>query len=147
MKSGILRATKLATLLKVTPKTIHNWCVATPRRKTPLPHWRTLGGHLRFDPRAVLSWARIVGQPIPDALLAICGEPPAPAPAPPAPCGLCGLGGMPRFYAAQLLCAQVAVTIGEVSLGLAELREAMRPQRRPGHLEAPAAAAPVARAA
>lgn len=63
-------ASQLAAICDVDLKTIHNWCERGDEGEPPsLEHFRTPGGHLRFEHGAVLRFLSRWGYPIPDVLL------------------------------------------------------------------------------
>jgi len=63
-------ASQLAAICDVDLKTIHNWCERGDDTELPsLEHFRTKGGHLRFEHGAVLRFLSRWGYPIPDPLL------------------------------------------------------------------------------
>lgn len=63
-------ASQLASICDVDLKTIHNWCERGDDSEPPsLEHYRTPGGHLRFEHGAVLRFLSRWGYPIPDPLL------------------------------------------------------------------------------
>ncbi|MBL8601880.1 MAG: helix-turn-helix domain-containing protein [Myxococcales bacterium] len=62
-------ASELAAICDVDLKTIHNWCDRREGDAAVLEHFRTAGGHLRFEHGAVLRFLTRWGYPIPDQLL------------------------------------------------------------------------------
>lgn len=62
-------ASELAAICDVDLKTIHNWCDRREGDVAVLEHFRTTGGHLRFEHGAVLRFLTRWGYPIPDRLL------------------------------------------------------------------------------
>ena len=64
-----LTTTELAEIFGVSYQTVHNWVL-----KRGLPHHRTLGRQLRFDPREVEQHLEDAGQDVPAELRELAKE-------------------------------------------------------------------------
>jgi len=73
---GSVGAGELAEAFACNLKTIHNWCdqpAPNGRRTTAMPHWKTAGGHFRFDPREIVKWCEQSGIRVSPKLQALAG--------------------------------------------------------------------------
>lgn len=61
--SVVLTSQEVADIYGVALSTIHLW---TKRKK--IPHHRTIGGQLRYDPVALRAWAEKRDLPVPEKL-------------------------------------------------------------------------------
>lgn len=65
-----LTSQQLANIFGVSLGTIHNW---VKRRR--LPHHRTLGGQLRFDPYKVRTFLQDADHSVPDGIVDLTNKP------------------------------------------------------------------------